>query len=126
MNSNKYGEIINGQNTYEKIAEILHDANEGRVLIGWSDEDYTHLDILFVNGAKLGNDAIHYGTTNIQRGIKAENLFICIMSHSAYGFNTNDIKSPGYIAEKLNIGGADPLAELINGVIVEFNKDYEK
>lgn len=115
MRVNAYGEIINYENTYKDIAENLK--REQNVIIGWTDEGYTHLDILFSCRAykQLGND--------LQRGIRGNELFVSIIGLGAFGFDINaNEKAPGYIAEKLNINGeptVEKLGELINGVIKE-------
>ena len=111
MDKDEYGEIINGENTYNDIVRTLNVL--GTCLIGWTDELGSHYDILFVNKTVI------FGK-NIQRGIKATDLFISIMGISAFGFKIDDKKSSGYIAEKLNLSDdetAEKLAELINGVI---------
>lgn len=111
MTRTEYGEIINSEKTYEDIADILK--THGSVLIGWTDELYTHYDILFLYKAQF------YGT-NIQGGIKSNDLFVTIMRKGAFGFKIDSKKSSGYIAEKLNLSDnetAEKLAELINGVI---------
>ena len=85
------------------------------VIIGWTDEEYTHLDILFTGGAykEDGNQ--------LQRGLRADDLYISIMGKSSFGFYTDSSdKSVGYIAEKLNLGineTSRKLTELINGII---------
>lgn len=110
MNYNGYNEIINGEETYQEIASSL--LTSGGCYIGWTDEEHTHLDILFTYG-----DIISYG--HHQRGIRGTHLFVSIMSHSAYGFNTRPDKAVGYIEEKLRLNGKTlniKLTELINGV----------
>lgn len=60
-----------------------------------------------------------YGT-NIQGGIKSNDLFITIMRKGSFGFKIDSKKSSGYVAEKLNLSNdetAEKLTELINGVI---------
>lgn len=111
MDKDEYGEIINGENTYNEIARTLNVL--GTCLIGWTDELCVHYDILFVNKTVI------FGT-NIQRGIKATDLFVSIMGKGAFGFKTENKKYGDYIAEKLNLSDSDTsekLAELINGVI---------
>ena len=111
MTKAEYGEIINSEETYEDIADILK--KHGSVLIGWTDELYTHYDILFLYKTQF------YGT-NIQGGIKSNDLFITIMRKGAFGFKIDSKKSSGYVAEKLNLSDdetAEKLTKLINGVI---------
>ena len=111
MEYDEYGEVINGIDTYKDIADRLDD--EQSVIIGWTDEDFTHYDILFTFNC--------YKDGPLQRGLRGNELYVSIMSKCAFGFDVNNIeKSPGYIAEKLNITGketTEKLAELINNVI---------
>ena len=52
MNIDDYGEIINGAYSYKEVSNRL---NEGQsVIIGWTDEEYTHLDLLFNYRAYTG------------------------------------------------------------------------
>lgn len=114
MNYNKYDEVINGAVTYKTIAEQL--VRGMAVGIGWTDEECTHLDIIF----KLGIDK--YGI--FQRGIRCEYLYVSIIDHTSYAFSTKNEKLGDYIQEKLrmNDSAGDKLAELINGIIKEINK----
>lgn len=68
--------------------------------ISWTDNDSTHYDVLFTYG--------------------------CVGS---FGFKIDDMKSAGYIAEKIFHGRLDKsvvaLTELINGVLNELNKEEE-
>ena len=48
MKFDKYGEVINSKETYEYIAKEILNAS---VIIGWTDENMTHFDILFTLGA---------------------------------------------------------------------------
>ena len=113
MNNDEYGEITNG---YETVKEISKKLKEGQaVIIGWTDEKYTHLDLLFnYNTYKEGM---------LQRGLRGNELYVSIMSIGAFGFDVKDREiHSGYIAEKLNIHGeptTSKLAELINGIIKE-------
>lgn len=116
MNYHELREVINGPETFKGIADYL---KENRLCyIGWTDEEYTHLDILF-----SWNNVVSFG--NHQRGIYGwEDLFVSIMSHNAYGFRTDSEKSVGYIIEKLRMGDnqtSEKLTELINGVCKELN-----
>lgn len=112
MDKDKYGEIINGSETYKEIAKKLIDSS---VIVGWTDEEYTHLDLLFnYNTYKEGM---------LQRGLRGNELYVSIMSIGAFGFDVKDKEiHKGYISEKLNINGEPTitkLAELINGIIKE-------
>lgn len=119
MDMDKYEEITSGPLTCIAIATQIY---EGKTVgIGWTDEEGTHLDLVF----KLGLDEKH---GYFQRGIKKEDLFIGIIGHNFYGFNSDSIKEGTYIQEKLMLGDVtgDKLAELINGIIIELNKLKEE
>lgn len=118
MNYDNYGEVINGEKTFKKIAEELFDY--GRCIVGWTDQEYDHRDIMFVyRTSKYGN---------LQRGLKATDLYVSIMGFSSMGFSTGDkrsnIKHYGYIMEKLFLEDNacnQKICDLINGVIKEID-----
>ena len=115
-----YGEVVNGINTYRSIAKSLK--NGESVIIGWTDQDYTHFDILFTLNCTQ--------VSLLQRGLRGSDLFVSIMSHSAFGFKTESTKLGDYIQEKLQISGTtcgEKVKQLINGVIKELGGvDSEK
>jgi hypothetical protein len=117
MNTDIYGEVINGKDTYFEIAKHLMKGES--VGIGWTDEDSTHFDIIFTLGVKK------YGL--FQGGIKANDLFVSILHWSSYGFSTDGVMHGGYIQEKLRLSNYDILGEkvkeLVNGVIECLNKE---
>lgn len=112
MDKDQYGEIINGKRTYKEIANSLK--NGKSIIIGWTDEVYTHYDILFtLNVVKEGM---------LQRGLRWNYLYISIIGKGAFGFSTDNKKMSGYIGEKLGLYDyetAEKLTELINGIIDE-------
>ncbi len=120
MNYEEYGEVINGQQTYEGIAHILE---RHPILVGWTDGNGTHLDIMF------NKQVVPYGT-NIQGGIRPNtDLFVSIMRWGAFAFEISESElHPGYVDEKLGNRGSfgkacsQALAELINGVKKEILK----
>lgn len=113
MNTEKeYGEIINGQDTYESIATALQVGKS--ILIGWTDEMSTHYDILFTKDPSISG-------TNIQGGIRRDDLFVSIMRIGCFGFEIENTDTHwGYYSEKFNSNFGEmtgqKLAELINGV----------
>ena len=114
MNKDEYGEIINGVETYRDIVHYLK--TNGSIIIGWTDEEFTHYDILFsCNVIKIkGNE--------LQRGLRWTDLFVSIIGVGAMGFITDEEKSPAYVGEKLNLNvnyTTIKLTELINGIIKE-------
>ena len=124
MNFDEYNEVINGENTYEMIAKTL--CNEGKCIIGWTDQECDHRDILFTY------KPIHLGGA-LQRGLRWCYLYISIIDMSCMGFliedgyykdgfwiKPNNKKYDGYIKEKLRLHNNpcdDKICELINGVI---------
>ena len=113
MNKDEYGEITNGYKTVTEIAEKLRQGQA--VIVGWTDEEYTHFDLLFnYNTYKKGM---------LQRGLRGSELYVSIISIGAFGFDVKDREiHSGYISEKLNIHGEPTitkLAELINGIMKE-------
>ena len=117
MNFDKYDEVINGEETYKEIANVLK--RHKSIGIGWTDEHYTHLDIIFTLGV------VKKGC--FQRGIQANDLFVSIIGHTSYGFKTDSLKFSGYIQEKLRMNNecGDKLSELINGIIVFLNEEVK-
>lgn len=116
-NLDEYGEVINGELTYRWVSLYLRQHKP--VLIGWTDEVNTHLDILFSCSPRVS------GT--IQGGLSRHELFISIMRIGAYGFNVSGGQIHQiYISEKLNVHGEPTLyklTELINGVIAYLKPD---
>lgn len=121
MNIDNWYEVINGEETYLKIAETLLD--EGKCIIGWTDQGYDHRDILFTYKPN------HLGG-NLQRGLRWCYLYVSIMDYSCMGFliedgGTDNTKHPEYIKEKLNLRDNscdDKITELINGVISKMDE----
>ena len=111
MNKDDCGDVVNGVDTYETIAECL---NSGQpVFIGWTDGDGLHYDILFTF------KCFKMGVT--QGGVRWSDLFVSVMRSGSFGFNIVNRETHGnYYAEKLGIQGdcttSEKLAELINNV----------
>lgn len=113
MNKDEYGEIING---YDTVINIANKLKKGKsAIIGWTDEKYTHLDLLF--------NYKTYKEGMLQRGLRGNELFVSIIGWGAFGFDVRDREiHESYVSEKLNMHGEPTtrkLAELINGVIKE-------
>lgn len=115
MNYSEYGEIINGEDTYNEIAEKLINRRVP-VMIGWTDEECTHYDIMFIYGTYKPINNMWQG------GLRPEDLFVAISRRGMFGFEINSNKLyPEYIAEKLfltrNVDTSiEKVTELINGV----------
>jgi len=119
MNMDIYGEVINGEDTYYTIAKNLLDT--GKCIIGWTDQEYDHRDIMFVY------KPTYLGGT-LQRGLRPYYLYVSIMSFSCMGFliekNTDNRKDNGYIMEKLQLHNNHcdrAICDLINGVIEQLD-----
>jgi hypothetical protein len=115
MLTDSYGEVINSLTTYVVVTETLK--RDGSVLIGWTDGEYTHLDVLFVlRPHKFGN---------IQRGLQHTHrlLFVSVIGFGTFGFDVFDRNGdlfPSYVGEKLGLGEnvtTEALTTLINEVI---------
>lgn len=112
MNYDEYGEVINGEETYKGIAEELR---TNAVIIGWTDEQMSHFDILFTF------TAISFGS-QIQGGVKPRSdLFVSVMRKGSFAFDiSNEGTHWGYYDEKLHGGFGEitgqKVADLINGV----------
>lgn len=114
VNYDDWREVINGPETYAEIAARL--LTQGAVIIGWTDQNSTHYDILFtMRPAQFGS---------LQGGVRGpRDLFVSIMRRGCFAFDILSMPSlhPGYIQEKLGISTECPtsvaLTELINGVI---------
>ena len=121
MNKDEYGEIINGNETYSVIADKL--INGQSVIIGWTDEECDHRDILFTLRPQK------FGT--LQRGLNwNSHLYISIIDFSCMVFlleyKTDNRKHNGYIMEKLRLHDNpcnNKICELINGVIKFLDKE---
>lgn len=120
MNFDKYGEIINGEETFKRIANEL--ITSGKCIIGWTDQVYDHRDILFTyKPTHLGGQ--------LQRGLRWCYLYVSIMGLSSMGFlienDCDNTKADGYIMEKLRLNENHcdiEICNLINGVIKEIDK----
>ena len=88
MNYDKFEEVINGPETYAKIAEILN--RDESVIIGWTDEQMSHFDILFWCSPRKTWKFGH-----LQGGVSPTDLFVSIMRVGTYGFETNHIDTNG-------------------------------
>lgn len=125
MNYDKYGEVINGEATYNNIAMRLVKGQS--VFIGWTDQGYDHRDIMFIYNSE--EDNLRKFGDNIQRGMRWSNFFIGIIPDKFYGFNienqTDNRKHESYLKEKLKLNDNDcddKICELINGVINQVDK----
>ena len=115
-NFDDWNQVKNGPDTYKAIALKL--TEHKCCVIGWSDNHYTHHDVLFV----LSPPRFGY----LAGGIRGHNdLFVSLMKRGSFAFavtSPTEALHPGYIAEKLkenNDETMQALGELINGVMRE-------
>lgn len=117
MNMDAYGEITNGPMTFRLIADMLRSSSSVPCIIGWTDEQLTHYDILFTLSP--------FQAGLLQGGMRGPgNLYVSIMRLGSFGFAVRT-QSPGrltsgYVGEKLNVScklTSQKLSELINGVM---------
>lgn len=115
MKLDDYGEVVNDPDTYERAVAVL--TEQGSVLPGWTDEQFTHLDVLFtLSPEKHGN---------IQRGLHNSRalLFVSVIGFGTFGFDrtgrTGELHE-SYVGEKLGLGDnvtTTALSALITGII---------
>ncbi len=119
------GNYINGEETYQAIADKLQNGQFPPVF-SWTDQEGTRLDIMMVYGAEQVN--------RLGEGMDAGNALFVSTRYGWFGFRLLDdddkriIKHPTYVAEKLGLVRSNPigksLAKLINGVIRELLPEY--
>lgn len=118
MNFDAWNEVTNGEETYNEISAFLGSGN-GPVLIGWTDEESSHLDVMFsIVNIKVGNIQGIHPAAPIVGGM----LFVTIMRIGAFAFAIHDGPlSSDYVGEKLGTGENNPttdaLTKLINEII---------
>ena len=123
LNRDTYDEVINGPDTYREIAYYLYDngSDESKsILIGWTDGDVDHRDILFTYRVQ------HTG--NHQRGMRWCHFFVGIVDCTCYGFTielcTDNRKGVSYLMEKLRLRDNHcdkAICELVDGIIHELD-----
>jgi hypothetical protein len=119
VDTDTWGEVINGPNTVRTIVDGLKTG--WPVVIGWTDGRASHHDVLFtvvkdIHGHLQG---IHPTAQSIPSTI----LFVSVMRIGAFGFVMEHDATfvVRYVAEKLGVGGAtaEALAALMNDVVKE-------
>ena len=111
MDADAWGEIINGANTFGRIAEILL-RQQRSVIIGWTDGRCTHHDVLFTyHPLREGQ---------LQGGLRGGGyLFVRIMRRGAFGFALQEnALSPDYVQEKLNVQGETAFATATGALLM--------
>lgn len=111
--TDSYGEFQNDITTYQFISHSLK--VNGSVIVGWTDGNGTHYDILFSIPAGFPE------FNTLQGGLFSTYLFVSIMRVGAFGFKIAEDPTidSSYYAEKLGLPihfTAGAVAELVNGV----------
>lgn len=104
-------QVINGAGTYDEIRTSL--VQWGAVVVDWCDERGSLLNVLFVQSPKRVGSPAGGGSLDGRRG----RLFVAVIGRGAWAFT--QWVAPDYVTEKMKVAGgtAEPLAELINGVL---------
>jgi hypothetical protein len=108
----EYDDVVNGDNTYSSIVKALNERVS--VVIGWTDQEGSHLDILF--------SLFPFQQGLLQRGLRGRtDIFVSVMGLGAHGFEAGPSDTDaGYYSEKLHLGGrnatSEKLAELVNAI----------
>jgi hypothetical protein len=112
LDQDEYGEVFNSERTFTGLARLLE--KHISVVIGWTDQEGSHLDILFVVAPVQAG--------GLQRGMSAQtDLFVAVSHFGMFGFEIKEDGElfAGYVGEKLRLGDnitTQKLAELIDGV----------
>lgn len=123
MNHDEFGTVLNGADTYKEIGLAL--ATDSVVLVPWTDELGTQLDILLVWKPSFCAPSRQL----IQGGVRSTDLFVSIMRKGAFGFEVDRTDTAGgYYAEKLGLEKGETalkLAEFLNGVKVALKAEID-
>lgn len=115
IRQDEYDTVLNHDETFATLAALLR--TDYCVVFAWTDGHGTQLDIL------MAYTPVQFG--HLQRGMNSStDLFVAVSSFGMFGFELNGLeKFPGYVGEKLGLGGHNEttaeLAALINGVCRE-------
>ena len=114
----EYGEFLACPENIESVVDKL--LATGSVLIGWSDGEATHYDVLL----NYIVDFYPENRVSFQRGIHYNDLFVSVIGRGAFGFDIEEdcYLSPYYFEEKMNIDSPE-LAAFISDVITNI---YQK
>lgn len=112
----EYGVVHNSSDTYLAAAAELW--GRGRVLIGWTDEAMTHMDVLL----SVASDSV--GPLN-RMDMRVPKLLIGVAAYGMFGFRirSDDPIHHAYLGEKLGLRPSpttEALADLVNGVMVAY------
>lgn len=108
LTKDEYGQVHNSPGTYKALAYALrdHEVTGDPQIFSWVDERMSRFTLLLYLG------------TNPQQS-REELLYVGVEGHGFNGFPVRQYLDPGYVASrlKLALGSAEPLADLLNGVL---------
>lgn len=119
VNTDAWGEVVNGPDTVWMISQSLKAGCSA--VVGWTDGRITHHDVLFTLAGDIYGrlQGIHPAAQRAPSRI----LFVSVMRVGAFGFvmERGTKFDNRYVAEKLGVGGAtaEALTALINDVVQE-------
>ena len=110
MDTDEYGQVINGPSTYGEAAAILR--NSQPVVLNWADQRGSLLNVL------LTYDPVRIGAPGGKVDTAPRKLWIGVAGMGMFAFPAGDDVHPDYVAEKIGLAGATAaeLTELIVGV----------
>lgn len=113
--TDEYGAIVNGHNTFRTAAWDCHE--RGHVSLNWTDERGTLLNVL------LSFSPTRVGTPGGMVDTGPSKLWVGVAGHGCFAFSVGQrvFTAPDYVTEKLGVRGATAmkLADLITGVRVD-------
>lgn len=96
MIKDEYGYIINSEQTYRSLTDILF--KKESVFFSWTENEGTQLDIFMAYKPKGLTPGLY------QRGLTADDLFISIIGIGSCGFSLDTRNlSAGYVGQKLGL-----------------------
>ena len=114
IETEEFGEVINSERTYLAVSKMLR--RYEHVIIAWTDQNGTHLDILL-------SLYVPRAGTGFQGGIKRDDLYVSVMRKGAFAFRRDHLKDGtthhAYLAEKLGMSPSvttEKLIELLTGI----------
>ena len=111
----EYGVVENSPGTYRAVAQELR--GFGSILLGWTDNAMSHMDVLFVY------DPTQIGPLN-RMDQHPGKLLVAVAGYGMFGFKVrdDDYLHHAYLGEKLGFRPSvttEALAALVNGVMAE-------
>lgn len=109
LTKDEYGQVHNSPETYEYLAAKIGWGTGAPQIFEWVDERMSRFTVLLYLAQNPAALAQRY-------------LYVGVERKSFYGFPIDSYLHPNYVSEKLDLalGSAEPLADLLNGVLDQF------